>query len=185
MNRMQFKKIPVVTHYLELHKAPQKIVTLPKEVKCEEWKQVDTNEYIQLYSEVGGEWGWTGRLTISHQQLETILKSETNIIYRIYINNIVAGFFELNCADSKNIEIVYLGLVPNFIGKGYGKMLLNLAIENAWKLTKNGIVWLHTCEYDHINAMSTYLKSGFVLKSTKTEFQYYPVDFATKNTLHL
>ena len=52
------------------------------------------------------------------------------------------------------------GLTPPFIGRGYGGPLLDSAVQNAFAWGADR-VWVHTCNYDHPNALNNYLKSGF------------------------
>ena len=59
-----------------------------------------------------------------------------------------------------SVEIRIFGLTPEFLGHGYGGLLLDSAIENAfaWGARR---VWVHTCTNDHPNALDNYRKSGF------------------------
>ena len=54
----------------------------------------------------------------------------------------------------------YFGLTPRLIGSGAGRWLMNRAIERAWS-RPIGCFWVHTCTYDHPNALPFYLRSGF------------------------
>ena len=68
--------------------------------------------------------------------------------------------FELKNQRDGNVEIAYFGLIGEFIGRGFGKNLLEDAIRTAW--TQGGKrVWLHTCTLDHPQALTNYLARGF------------------------
>jgi GNAT superfamily N-acetyltransferase len=71
-----------------------------------------------------------------------------------------AGYFELAPHDDGSTEIAYFGLLPEFIGRGWGKWLLSEAVRAAWT-TMPPRVWLHTCTLDHPAALPNYLKRGF------------------------
>jgi GNAT superfamily N-acetyltransferase len=71
-----------------------------------------------------------------------------------------AGYFELREHDDASVEIAYFGLLPDFIGRGWGKYLLTRAVQIAWDLGATR-VWLHTCTLDHPAALPNYLKRGF------------------------
>jgi GNAT superfamily N-acetyltransferase len=71
-----------------------------------------------------------------------------------------AGYFELRQHEDGSVEIAYFGLLPNFIGRGWGKYLLTRAVDTAWSLDPKR-VWLHTCTLDHPAALPNYLKRGF------------------------
>ena len=71
-----------------------------------------------------------------------------------------AGYFELCQHEDGAVEIAYFGLLPDFIGRGWGKYLLSQAALAAWGLQPLRI-WLHTCTLDHPAALPNYLKRGF------------------------
>ena len=71
-----------------------------------------------------------------------------------------AGYFELQRHDDGSVEIVYFGLVPKFIGRGLGGMLLTQAATDAFAMGANR-VWLHTCTLDSPNALPSYQARGF------------------------
>ncbi|PYS26240.1 MAG: N-acetyltransferase, partial [Acidobacteria bacterium] len=77
-----------------------------------------------------------------------------------------AGYFELRRCEDGSTEIAYFGLLPEFIGRGFGKHLLTCAAEQAWADGANR-VWLHTCTLDDQAAMPNYLTRGF--RPYKTE----------------
>ena len=58
------------------------------------------------------------------------------------------------------MEIAYFGLLPEFLGKGLGKLLLTLAVTEAWDSGARR-VWLHTCTLDDPAALPNYLRRGF------------------------
>lgn len=70
------------------------------------------------------------------------------------------GYFELEQQDHGQAEIAYFGLLPDFVGKGLGRQLLEDAIAKAWALAESRI-WLHTCTLDHPAALPNYLARGF------------------------
>ena len=59
------------------------------------------------------------------------------------------------------MEILYFGLMPAFIGHGYGKYFLQWVIAKAWSYQPEWIQ-LNTCTLDHPNALGTYKKAGFI-----------------------
>src|SRR5918995_1859877 len=70
------------------------------------------------------------------------------------------GYFELRAHQDDSVEIAYFGLLPDFIGRGWGKYLLTRAVQSAWQQGPRR-VWLHTCTLDHPAALPNYLKRGF------------------------
>jgi len=101
--------------------------------------------------------------------------SKNSHIFCVVDKNATAGFFYFSQAKNQ-LEILYIGLTPPYIGKGLGKLLIQEAIYQAW-LLKAELITLHTCEFDHKNALNAYLKSGFKRVKTQTDWEYYPIDY--------
>jgi GNAT superfamily N-acetyltransferase len=71
-----------------------------------------------------------------------------------------AGYFELKRHPDGSVEIAYLGLLPEFVGRGLGRYLLSAAACEAWA-HRPLRVWLHTCSLDGAAALPNYLARGF------------------------
>lgn len=89
-----------------------------------------------------------------------------------YVENEVAGFLEFEAQTQGNVEIVSFGLVPEFIGKGYGGHILTIAAQEAWNahpIDELPVqrVWLHTSTRDHPAALPNYQKRGFCVFHTE------------------
>jgi GNAT superfamily N-acetyltransferase len=174
-----YKKIPVKTVYMQMLKNPEIEVCIPENAKFEHVIAIDTEEYKTIFKKVGDKWGWSGRLIISEKELEETLLNPEDEIYILKINSQFAGFFELLRHNENDVELIYMGLNEDFIGKGYGKLLLKFAVKTAWKpLVKR--FWLHTCELDHEDAVKVYEKAGFQIFNEKIDEEYYPKDFLKK-----
>ncbi len=113
-----------------------------------------------LYAGVGAGWNWYERLNWRYDQWLAYLdrpELETWVSYR---HGTPAGYFELERQDEGDVEIVYFGLLPEFIGQGLGGLLLTEAVKRAWAHASSR-VWLHTCTLDHPYALRNYLARGF------------------------
>jgi GNAT superfamily N-acetyltransferase len=81
------------------------------------------------------------------------------------VEGTVAGFVELEAQAKGDVGIVIFGLVPEFVGKGFGSAFLTLATEVAWTVTSQGVrarrVWVQTSSDDHPHALSNYERRGF------------------------
>lgn len=113
-----------------------------------------------LYSEVGRAFRWTDRLTWSDETIRRHLDNPAVSIWLMSWEANPAGYFELREHADDSVEIAYFGLLPNFIGRGWGKYLLTRAAQAAWAL-KPQWIWLHTCTLDHPAALPNYVKRGF------------------------
>jgi GNAT superfamily N-acetyltransferase len=121
-------------------------------------KQPRLNRF--LYEYVGGDWRWTDRLVWTPEQWRDYAAADNLRTFVAYRQGSIAGYYELQRQDAGSVEIRVFGVTPEFIEQGCGRLLLDTAIENAfaWGARR---VWLHTCTYDHPNALNNYLKSGF------------------------
>ena len=113
-----------------------------------------------LYQQVGQAYHWTDRLRWSDDMVRDHLDTPGVSIWLMSWKEEPAGYFELLEHGDGSVEIAYFGLLPDFIGRGWGKYLLSRAVESAWQLEPTR-VWLHTCTLDHPAALPNYLKRGF------------------------
>lgn len=113
-----------------------------------------------LYQEVGQAYHWTDRLGWSEDMVRDYLDTPEVSVWLMSWEDAPAGYFELRKHDDASVEIVYFGLLPDFIGRGWGKYLLTRAVESAWQMHPSR-VWLHTCTLDHPAALPNYVKRGF------------------------
>ncbi len=176
-----YQKIPVKTVYLEMRRnmvphPPQP----PPGCAIRRWRRPPVEGYRRLFSAVGGKWGWSGRRIMNNAELKKIIHAQTSEIFLLKRDSETAGFIELDRRVPGQAEIVYFGLLPEFIGRGLGGYLLNWAIHRAWE-GKPKRIWLHTCQYDHPRALAVYLKAGFNAYDEKIEMQPYPVNFLLKS----
>jgi GNAT superfamily N-acetyltransferase len=116
--------------------------------------------YRYLYAEVGRAYRWVDRLGWTDDQILAHLASPGVSLWLLTVRAAPAGYFELKAAPDGSVEIAYFGLLPEFIGLGYGKHLLTDAVERAWSLGACR-VWLHTCSLDDPAALPNYLSRGF------------------------
>jgi GNAT superfamily N-acetyltransferase len=122
-----------------------------------------------LYTAVGGDWYWTGRLPWTYERWRNWLdrpEVETWIARR---GANPAGYFELEQQDRGDVELAYFGLMPQFIGHGLGGHLLTAAISRAWDLPGTRRVWVHTCSLDHPAALANYQARGLEIFEVETE----------------
>jgi GNAT superfamily N-acetyltransferase len=116
--------------------------------------------FRRLYREVGRAYHWTDRLGWTGEDIRAYLDTPGVSIWLMSWETTPAGYFELREHEDGSVEIAYFGLLPEFIGRGWGKYLLTRAVQSAWQLGPNR-VWLHTCTLDHPAALPNYIKRGF------------------------
>jgi GNAT superfamily N-acetyltransferase len=110
--------------------------------------------YRYLYNTVGAPWLWFDRRVMDDDTLCDIVHHHKVEVYVLYVGGNPAGFVELDCRASDDIEIALLGLLPEFIGRGLGHYLLDWAVDEAWDKEPER-VWVHSCNLDHPHARSS------------------------------
>ena len=113
-----------------------------------------------LYAEVGRAFHWTDRLSWTDETIRRHLSHPGVSIWLMSWETRPAGYFELREHEDRSVEIAYFGLMPDYLGRGWGKYLLTRATQSAWNLRPDR-VWLHTCTLDHPAALPNYIKRGF------------------------
>jgi GNAT superfamily N-acetyltransferase len=120
----------------------------------------------RFYRAVGAQWKWTDRLQWSEEQWRRCVQRDSVATWLARLHDRSAGYFELESQDGGSVELVYLGLLPEYIGRGLGGPLLSAAVQQVWDLPGTRRLWVHTCTDDHRNALGNYLKRGFRIYRT-------------------
>ena len=155
------KTVPVKVVYLQMLKRPEHNTSPPIEgTEVVRTKKPPAAFYRFLYNAVGQDWNWIDRELLSDEDLSQIIHNDLVEIYVLHAGGKPAGYAELDRRTEGEIELAYLGIMPESTGKGLGRYLLHWAIEKAWSHDPERI-WLHTCELDHPAAMPMYLEAGF------------------------
>jgi len=113
-----------------------------------------------LYQEVGRAFHWVDRLKWTDATVERHLASPAISLWLLTWRAAPAGYFELRQHGDDSVEIAYFGLLPDYIGRGWGRYLLTEAVRAAWSF-EPARVWLHTCTLDHPAALPNYIQRGF------------------------
>lgn len=151
----------VTITYLEM-KSPGEAVPLEGErrldVRRAEIPCPELNRF--LYLAVGAEWWWHERVGWDDRRWLEWLDRGEHETWIGYLEGTTAGYFELEAQPGGQVQLVYFGLLPSFIGRGLGRELLARAVERAWQVAKER-VWVHTCTLDHASALPNYQARGF------------------------
>lgn len=129
-------------------------------LRIEQVLECPVSFFRYLYREVGRQYHWVDRLNWTDEQIRHYLSHPGVFLWLLSYTGSPAGYFELRQHDDESVEIVYFGLLEEFQGRGLGKHLLTVAIEQGWQLGANRL-WVHTCTLDHSAALPNYLKRGF------------------------
>lgn len=154
--------VSVTRTYLEMG-SPEElhpVAAPPGAPRLERIEACPPSFFRYLYAEVGRAYHWTDRLSWSDQQVRRHLADPGVSLWLLTSGAAPAGYFELRARDERSVEIAYFGLLPDFVGRGWGGHLLTRAVETAWAMGPQR-VWLHTCTLDHPAALPNYLRRGF------------------------
>ena len=156
------RRVEVVRTYLELDDPARfrKPSRAPANARIRKLSPCPVETYRRLYRDVGGKWFWHDRLDWSDEELAAHLASHDVSVWELTVEGSSAGYFELQRQENQSVEIVYLGLTPEYIGRGLGGVLLARAVEEAWAMGGRR-VWLHTCTLDSERALPNYRARGF------------------------
>ncbi|MDJ0994223.1 MAG: GNAT family N-acetyltransferase [Dinoroseobacter sp.] len=122
----------------------------------------DPEAYRALYMAVGGlPWMWFSRMALSTEALVGILGDRDVEVFVLRDGARPVGLLELDFRNAGACELAFLGLVPDAVGQGAGRYLMNIALTRAWARPGVSRVWVHTCTLDHPAALGFYIRSGF------------------------
>jgi GNAT superfamily N-acetyltransferase len=124
--------------------------------------------YRYLYNTVGDPWLWVDRRKLDDATLAAIVQDPAVEVYVVYVRGVPAGYVELDRRVPGDIELAYLGIIPDFIGQKLGPYLLDWAIDRAWSYGPRRF-WVHTCTLDHPGALPMYERAGFRPFKQETE----------------
>jgi len=161
-----------VGYNLNLKKRNNKLNSIPRNIKLEDAKISDIKKLIQINNYVGK--------TSRFYKDKKIKKNISRKIYREWIKNSLKGYADkiivlkikneiygfISCKIKNKIGIIDLiGVLPEYQGKGYGKLLINESIK--WFNSKNIDEIEVTTEGENISAQRLYQKIGFRIYDTK------------------
>jgi GNAT superfamily N-acetyltransferase len=153
-------KIAAIVTHLEMRERPALPPDPPEAWTLRRVDHPDPDWFRDLYRRVGEEWLWFSRLRLSDAELAAIINAPLVEVYALAHDGRDEGLLELDFREPNECELVYFGVTTRLIGSGAGCFLMNRALERAWSqaITR---VWLHTCSFDHPNALAFYQRAGF------------------------
>lgn len=158
-HRLEF----VVTYLEQRHKPPHTQFALPNEkIALLHAERPTVSFYRYLYDTVGEPWLWWERRALDDDALRAVITDDLVEIYVLYADGVPAGFAELDRRQEGAVDLAYFGMIPEFIGRGLGRYLLQGAVDIAWSYDIDKLT-VNTCNYDHPKALQTYQRAGFAV----------------------
>lgn len=115
--------------------------------------------FLSLYDAVGRDYAWEDMHALP--EAEVVEQLERSTLYTLTEKGWPHGFFLLEPTEGGTVDLAYFGLVPEAVGSGLGKWLLQTAILTAWEIDRTDRVTVNTCTLDHPRALALYQKNGF------------------------
>jgi len=160
--------------YLQMTK-PDDVVPLERRrrlvARCAEIPCPELNRFF--YVAIGSEWWWHEREGWGRDRWEEWVDRDDLETWIGYVDDTPAGYFELESQPGGQVQLMYFGLLPSFIGRGLGPELLSAAVERAWEVATER-VWVHTCTLDHPRALANYMARGFRIYAVEEKLERLP-----------
>lgn len=155
-------KLANIVTCLEMKTPPQRsLAPFPSDLYLKRFAVGDVAAHRHLFRAVGGDIMWFSRLVMKDEDLAAILSNPAIESYALMRRGEALGMLELNFTDMPNCELAFYGLVPEAIGSGLGRILMDESIRRAWEKPISRY-WVHTCNFDSPQALPFYMRSGFV-----------------------
>ena len=160
----------IFRNYLEIkNQGDFKKVEKPSEsysVKMNDPKDFQLNKFF--YKNIGKNCQWVDRLIWTDLNWINYVSDAKISTYILKEKDEIAGYFELLFnRDTKEVEIIYFGILKEYFGKRLGGYLLSEAIKISFSMGTSRI-WVHTCSLDHKNALNNYLSRGMKIFKSQT-----------------
>jgi GNAT superfamily N-acetyltransferase len=155
-------KLANVATFLEMRASPaQPLKPFPTDLSLRRIDPWNLDGYRALFRTVGADLMWFSRLIMPDVELSAILADPAIESYALMRGPETLGMLELDFAKMPDCELAFYGLVPEAIGSGLGRILMDESIRRAWgrPITR---YWVHTCTFDSPLALPFYMRSGFV-----------------------
>jgi GNAT superfamily N-acetyltransferase len=155
-------KLATLVTYLEMETPPAgRPRPAPEGYALAPVERWSVEAFKRLYVEIGWEWLWSSRLLMPEAELLDRLHQPGTQAWTPLLGDRPMGVLEMDFADPVNVEISFFGLVPDAIGGGVGRWLMEQAIRIAFQRPETRRLWLHTCHFDSPQALPFYQRLGF------------------------
>jgi GNAT superfamily N-acetyltransferase len=116
---------------------------------------------LGLYDAVGRDYDWTDLHARPAAEIEAFVADPAVTLYTFLRGGWPHGFFVLDAREPGRCDLAYFGLVPEALGQGLGRFLLETAVHLAWDRPGTQRVTVNTCSLDHARALPLYQRAGF------------------------
>ncbi len=167
-------QIGAVVTYLEMREQPKQVNRQAvSDLSIRRVMNPGVNWYRELFRLVGANWLWFSRLRLNDDQLTEIILDPDVLVFCLEHAGREKGLLELDCRYLPDIELSFLGVAEDLLGKGAGSFLMDYALSTAWSYHPERVM-LHTCTIDHPRALAFYQRRGFKVYKRSIEISPDP-----------
>lgn len=161
-------KLAAVVTCLEMRKAPALRAEVNGSWQLKRAEAPSAEWYKKLFARLGSDWLWFSRLRMNARELLAIIQDPRVHIFTLDVDGRDEGILELDFREPGVCELAFFALSPALQGRGAGRWLMNRAISYAWAQPIRRM-WVHTCSFDHPDALGFYERSGFTAYARQLE----------------
>ncbi|MGI9520505.1 MAG: GNAT family N-acetyltransferase [Hyphomicrobiaceae bacterium] len=155
-------RLATIVTSLEMRAPPRtEEVARPNGLALVQHRKMEIASYRAVYERVGADWLWFSRLRLADSELTAIIHHEAVDVFTVDSERGSYGLLELDYRKPRQCELAFFGLAPTLIGRGVGRWLMSVALRRAWARDIDRL-WVHTCTFDHPDALTFYRRAGFV-----------------------
>ena len=116
--------------------------------------------YCYLYRSIGEAFRWPADPVADLSALNKRLAREDRHLYVLYAEGVPAGFADVDYADWPTAAIEFFGIMPEFVGRGYGQFMLAQTLGVIWSRGPDALR-VRASQHDHPAVFVLYQKFGF------------------------
>jgi GNAT superfamily N-acetyltransferase len=167
-------KLANVATFLDMKSLPQRdLAPFPQTLQLVKVDPAGLASYRNWFRKVGENLMWFSRIIMPDAELSAILSHPDVHSFALMQGEEFCGLLELDFRPEPECELAFFGLVPEKLGSGLGRALLDEALRRAFAkpITR---LFVHTCTFDHPAALPFYIRSGFTPVSVSVEIHDDP-----------
>jgi len=158
-------EVPFTVTFLEMTARPDwPAPRLPDHIRLERAIDPPVWYFLALYDAVGRDYEWQDRFEQAERDpagLQAFVRDPDVVIWTAMGHGWPQGFFVLDGRQAGVCDLAYFGLVPRAVGGGWGRALLETAVQTGWAREGVDRMTVNTCTFDHPRALALYQKLGF------------------------
>jgi GNAT superfamily N-acetyltransferase len=167
-------KLVNVATFLAMTELPQRALKpLPANYHLAPIDPANLAQYRNWFRAVGEDIMWFSRVLMPDAELHAQLANPQVHSFALMQADVFCGLLELDFKQESECELSFFGLMPDRVGAGLGRSLMDEALRLAFARPISRL-FVHTCTFDHPRALDFYVRSGFVPYARKVEIHDDP-----------